>query len=224
MPLRKAAGNMYPFIDFTWCPIKGRCSHACNYCYMNTIQKRFKLEQKPVHLSMRETETNLGEGNFIFVGSSCDMFAEDVPDDWIERVMFHAKKFDNIYLFQTRNLNRVKKFLFPANTCIATTIETDDYHLADSYTSAPSVLARIEEMRELRIKRKIITIEPIMEFNPARFAGILETIKPAQVNIGADTGNNRLPEPSKEKILEFIPELEKFTTVVQKKNLRRLLK
>ena len=33
-----------------------------------------------------------------------------------------------------------------------------------------------------------------------------------------------LIEPPKEKILELIAELEEFTTVVQKKNLRRLLK
>jgi hypothetical protein len=35
---------------------------------------------------------------------------------------------------------------------------------------------------------------------------------------------NGLPEPPKEKILELIAELEKFTKVVQKKNLGRLLK
>ena len=47
--------------------------------------------------------------------------------------------------------------------------------------------------------------------------------KPIQVNIGADSGGNNLPEPSKEKIIELIFELEKFTKVKQKKNLKRLL-
>ena len=49
---------------------------------------------------------------------------------------------------------------------------------------------------------------------------------PVQVNIGADSSpkHNNLPEPSKEKILELIAELGNFTKVVQKKNLKRLLK
>jgi protein gp37 len=50
-------------------------------------------EQKPIHLDEREMKTDLGSGNFIFVGSSCDMFAEDVPQDWIEKIF--DKIFDN---------------------------------------------------------------------------------------------------------------------------------
>jgi hypothetical protein len=38
------------------------------------------------------------------------------------------------------------------------------------------------------------------------------------------TGHNNLPEPPKEKILELIFALEKFTVVKQKSNLKRLLK
>ena len=55
---------------------------------------------------------------------------------------------------------------------------------------------------------------------------MIKTCNPIQVNIGADSSHkrNKLPEPPKEKILELIEELEKFTSVVQKKNLRRLLK
>lgn len=44
-----------------------------------------------------------------------------------------------------------------------------------------------------------------------------------QVNIGADSGKNNLSEPSAEKVRALIDELSKFTKVVQKKNLRRLL-
>jgi hypothetical protein len=39
----------------------------------------------------------------------------------------------------------------------------------------------------------------------------------------ADSGNNHLPEPPKEKVIELISELQKFTTIYQKKNLRRLV-
>ena len=65
-----------------------------------------------------------------------------------------------------------------------------------------------------------------MDFDLPELIEIIQHCKPVQVNIGADASpkRNKLPEPPKEKILELIAELEEFTTVVQKKNLRRLLK
>ena len=56
------------------------------------------------------------------------------------------------------------------------------------------------------------------------FAELIYYTTPNQVNIGADSKRNNLPEPSKEKVLALIAELEKFTVVKQKSNLARLLK
>jgi hypothetical protein len=42
-------------------------------------------------------------------------------------------------------------------------------------------------------------------------------------NIGADSGNNHLPEPSAEKVLALIEELGRFTTIARKRNLGRIL-
>jgi hypothetical protein len=44
------------------------------------------------------------------------------------------------------------------------------------------------------------------------------------VFIGADSKHCKLPEPSEEKILKLINELQKFTRVVIKDNLKRLVK
>ena len=52
---------------------------------------------------------------------------------------------------------------------------------------------------------------------------MLKQCDPIQINIGADTGKNNLPEPSKEKVLQLIEEVQKFTTIHNKKNLKRLL-
>ena len=43
------------------------------------------------------------------------------------------------------------------------------------------------------------------------------------VSIGADSGKNNLPEPPSQKLKALIDELEKFTEVRVKKNLKRLL-
>jgi hypothetical protein len=47
---------------------------------------------------------------------------------------------------------------------------------------------------------KMITVEPILDFDLDQFVRMIKICEPEQVNIGADSGNNRLPEPSPEKI------------------------
>jgi hypothetical protein len=80
-------------------------------------------------------------------------------------------------------------------------------------------LARFDLIRDT-----YITIEPIMDFDLNQFLFYLSFPKPKQINIGADSGNNNLPEPSKEKLLALIDKLKKFTVIDQKHNLTRLLK
>jgi len=67
------AGNMYGFIDATWNPIRGKCEHDCLYCYM----KKWGL--KDLRLDVKDLDTHLGKGNFIFIGSGTDIFAPSVP-------------------------------------------------------------------------------------------------------------------------------------------------
>ena len=67
MVLNKSTGNMYAFVSHTYNPLKGECEHSCLYCFM----KR-KLLLPPLRLELKELKMNLGEGNFIFVGSSTD--------------------------------------------------------------------------------------------------------------------------------------------------------
>ena len=82
---------MYPWVTHTWNPVKGKCPHDCSYCYM----KRFP--QKELRLDEGEFNTDLGEGNTIFVGSSCDMFADGIDGKWILKTVGHCLKFDNTY-------------------------------------------------------------------------------------------------------------------------------
>lgn len=52
---------------------------------------------------------------------------------------------------------------------------------------------------------------------------MLKQCDATQINLGADSGNNHLPEPSKEKVLQLITELKKFTIIHNKSNLKRIL-
>ena len=211
---------MYNFINFTWNAIKGKCMHDCCYCYM----KRFP--QKELWFDEKELKTDLGTGNFIFVGSSTDMFADNVPNEWIRKVLDYCRIFNNTYLFQSKNPERFKEFLdlFPSNSILGTTLETNDKEAIRS--NAPIPWSRAMSMISLNWTRKMVTIEPIADFSDGLIDWI-KMIKPEFVNIGADSNKGRnysFPEPSKEKVLKLAEELGKFTEVRNKRNLSRLLK
>jgi DNA repair photolyase len=224
MSLNKVKGNMYPFADHTWNTIKGICSHDCSYCYT----KRWG-EQKPVRLDEKELNTDLLLGKFIFIGSSCDMFAGDIPAEWIKKTLDRANSFENQYLIQTKNPLRYHQFLDdldPGRFMLCTTMETNRNY-ETIMRKAPLIPERTVAMQRLPRqydKRKMITIEPIMDFDLKDFSYMILCCHPVQVNIGADSGGNHLPEPNTKKIRALIEILERHTTVFKKDNLKRLVK
>lgn len=219
MSMNKSTGNMYSFVNYTWNAIKGACFHDCQYCYMKRWGKL-----NPIRLDRKEFKTDLGSGNFIFVGSSCDMFAEDIPSEWIRETVAHCLKYDNKYLFQSKNPFRMFEFLpFESNkVVVCTTIETNRWY-PEIMHNCPTPQRRAFGLASLPFKR-YVTIEPIMDFDLSELLALIRTIKPDQVNIGADSGNNHLPESSREKVDALIIGLKEFTVVAKKTNLDRLMK
>ena len=216
MALNKSVGNMYEFITHTFNVVKGKCYHDCSYCYM----KRFN-NQKPVRFDERELNTNLGSGNFIFVGSSCDMFAQDIPEEWIKRIFDYCEQFDNKYLFQTKNPKNIRRIL-PTNSNVCVTLESNRmFHSIMGKSPAPT--ERVKEMQLIR-HPLYITIEPIMDFDLKYFIEMINKCYPLQVNIGADSQRSNLPEPSGDQIRMLIEGIKEFTKVNIKPNLKRLLK
>jgi DNA repair photolyase len=215
--MNKQTGNMYPFVKFTWNPIRGECSHDCKYCYMKV------WPQKPIRLDEKALMEDLGHGKTIFVGSSTDMFAEAVPAAWITRVLDRCDLWQNIYLFQTKNPERFLDFSFDSDRVIlAGTIESNIDH---DVSKAPQGWNRAEYLQILSGEgfKVMVSIEPVMDFT-MNFVEWIRDIRPFQVSIGADSKGHKLPEPSPEKVRALIAELETFTAVIQKDNLKRLLK
>lgn len=198
---------------------------ANGFIVHNCFMKRWG-EQKPVRLDYRELDTDLGENNFIFVGSSCDMFDARIPREWIEFTLEKCRQHNNKYFFQSKDTYSMSFFekLMPINSSVCTTIETNRFY-GDVMGNAP-----IPERRALYLSEgfkgfdKYVTIEPIMDFDLEPMVELIKSCSPLQVNLGSDSCNNKLPEPSKNKILDLIGELEKFTKIHNKKNLGRLLK
>lgn len=220
--LNKQKGNMYNWISHTWNPIKGKCPHNCSYCYMKVFP------QRELRLTEKDLNNDLGKGNFIFVGSSTDMFAKAVPREWILKVLKHCKDYpENTYLFQSKNPERFEVFreeLILLNCVLGTTMETDRYPLLNKFSNSIGIIEKSIAMKNMRGFRKMITIEPIMDFDLSPFVSEIKIVNPEWVNIGADSKGHNLPEPSPYKIELLIKELKKFTRVKLKDNLGRLNK
>jgi len=211
---------MYEFITHTWNTVKGACYHDCSYCYM---KRRGRLN--PVRFDQKELKEfdrdmiKYGEGQFIFVGSSCDMFANNILEEWIIDTIKHCDKYDNRYMFQTKNPKNIRRILtYQSHVCV--TLETNR-HYPEIMRNSPKPIERIEQMRLIR-HPLYITIEPIMDFDLDIFVEMLKSCDPIQINIGADSGGNKLPEPDRGKLDELIAEIQKFTTIHNKRNLTKI--
>jgi DNA repair photolyase len=222
LPLNKSTGNMYPFVDYTYNPMKGFCPYNCSYCYTHRWGS-----QKPLHLDEKELRVDLGSGNSIFVCSGCDLFHPDVKEADYARIIAHIRQFqENRYLLHTKNPARVlelahKGYSWPGGSTVCVTVETNRWY--SDMGNAPDPKKRLIDLSHIGDER-MITIEPIMDFDITEFAGALAACWPLkQVNIGADSGRNQLKEPSEEKLRLLIDWLQTHTTVYLKKNLRRLL-
>lgn len=218
MGLNKQKGNMYPWVTHTFNIIKGKCPHDCTYCYMKGYP------QPELHFDESEFNTDLGEGKVIFVGSSCDMWALPISTYQIKKILAFCRLFpNNRYLFQSKACWRFisSQFSLPNNTILGTTIESNrDFR---GISKAPNPWERMVAMTYIEDYPKMVSIEPVMDFDLIILAGWIKAIKPEFVSIGADSKGHHLPEPSADKIAGLIEELKKITEVKVKDNLNRIL-
>jgi protein gp37 len=187
------------------------------------MAQRFKKEQKKLYLDNVEATADLGKFNKIFVCSGCDLFHPDVPDWWIEFIGQQAFDYSmNTYILHTKNPGRAVKFFsdFPIGAILCATIESNIPW--PGISKAPQPFERFEYLKKWSGER-MITVEPILDFDVMTFSEMILSVNPSQVNIGADSGHNKLPEPSREKLEALLDILAPHTRIHLKRNLRRIL-
>lgn len=216
----RSSGNMYSWVTHTWNPVKGRCFHGCSYCFMT---KWKNSHQKDIHIDDAEFMTDLGAGNFIFVGSSVDLWAIDVPDEWILQVLDYCDRFDSRYLFQSKNPDRFLTFAtHPVfhKSVFCTTLETNRWypHVMHNSPKPQFRAAAMVGMKDLGFTT-LITAEPLMDFDFEPMVDLLMACAPSQVNIGKNTSwNCTVPEPTAAKAQALVDALKEKTVVDIKSN------
>ena len=161
--------------------------------------------------------------NFIFVGSSIDMWAEDIPSHWIKMVLDYCDRSANKYLFQSKNPSRILDFItHPVfhHSVVCTTIETNRFY-PEIMRNSPEIEERVRAMEKI-VDLGIdtyVTAEPLMQFDHEEMVSFIRRCSPKLVNIGKESkGRVKLPEPTQEEVQQLIAELKSFANVNVKDN------
>ena len=190
--------------------MKRRKKH-CFDCY--SFKPHFHAER--LDNSLPRTNGN----DFIFC---CDMgdvaFCEP---KWMQQILARIKQLpDRTFLIQSKNPSIFKNYHFPENVLLGTTIETDRDKLYLGISSAPLPSQRYKAMMKLQHPRKIVTIEPILDFDLEILEDWISDIGPETCYVGYDSKKNFLPEPELSKARALMKRL-KETTKVRAKTIRR---
>ena len=120
--------------------------------------------------------------NFIFVGSSIDMWAEDIPSHWIQMVLDYCDRSANKYLFQSKNPSRILDFIaHPVfhHSVVCTTIETNRFY-PEIMRNSPEIEERVRAMEKIANLGidTYVTAEPLMQFDLDKMVEYIKRCKP----------------------------------------------
>jgi len=203
--------------DYSINPVKGLCPMACPYCYARAMYKRFKWNPEiRLDLSVFDPVTFV-EGKRIFVGSTMELFHDDIPDDWRWGIFEYCKvRKQHTFIFLTKQpQNLIKWSPFPEN-----------YWVGVTATNAKMFADACNYLSDIQAKTKYLSIEPLLEWDDdgiqedrIRMAGLGWLIIGQQTPISAKT------QPKIEWIQEIVEAADKAgIPVFLKDNLRPLLK
>lgn len=159
-------GSAIEWTESTWNPITGcsKISPGCKHCYAERMAKRLKAMGVPqyadgfaVTLQEKTLEAPLGwaKPQVIFVNSMSDLFHEDVPLDYIQR-MFDVMRRAHWHTFQilTKRAERLAalnaELSWPVNAWMGVSIESDAYTF------------RADHLRRTGAHLKFLSCEPLL--------------------------------------------------------------
>lgn len=178
--------------ESTWNPVTGcsKISPGCKHCYAEKMALRLRAMGQPNYINGFELTLHEGmisiplswkKPRMIFVNSMGDLFHENVPFDFINKV-FKIMRDAWWHRFQilTKRSSRLKEIDqlidWPDNVWMGVSVENDDYKF------------RIDHLRDTGAKTKFISFEPLLgPLNTLNISGIHWAI------VGGESGPNARP-------------------------------
>lgn len=222
-------GRMYDETK-TWNPFKG-CEFDCTYC-KPSFQAQAKRQKQncldcyhyrphyhPERLQKRPS------AKVVFVCGNADIsFCEpSFTREIIASIKAHNSQKE--YYFQSKQPEYFSQFLteFPSNVTLVTTLETNRDAGYREISKAPVPSVRYEQFKALDWPNKVVTVEPVMDFDLKVFKTWLISLKPLYVWIGYNSRPKqvKLPEPDMLKVKMLQAYLGMANIKVREKDLRK---
>ena len=229
---------MYPDTA-TWNPFVG-CLFDCTYC-----EKSFKRLLKRAGRNIRcrdcynyyphvhpERRFRIPSAPNIFVAGTGDI--SFCPPNYVRGCIFwaimnHKPRKPKTYLFQSKSPSCFKQYLpwfkeHQDKVILLTTLETNRDKGYSDISKAPLPSVRFADFYALDYPRKVVTIEPVMDFDHEQMVRMMLDLKDQgsllYVWFGFDSKNCGLPEPSIEKAQRLVDALKGYGIEVRGKTLR----
>jgi len=215
-----SAGQRNPFVG---------CGHDCIYCedtFKRQTKRRgkkncplcyyFEAHAHPERLKQGLPKTKYMQ--FLFICCNGDIaFCRDT--EYFHKIIsWIQSNRDRTFLLQSKDpktFNRIAAF--PENLILGTTLETNRDALYEGTSKAPRPSQRYRDFLEVKHDLKMVTMEPIIDFDIDVMLSWLENINPCMVWLGYDSRKHHLPEPKLEKVKNLYWELGSrgFTVILK---------
>jgi hypothetical protein len=144
---------------------------------------------------------------------------------WLQAILDKAaSRAGQTFYFQSKNPSCFGGLAISGNIVLVTTLETDidQLYRAEVSKTAPLPSERYKQFYNLSHTRKVVTVEPVMEFTKG-FPYAIRALKPEAVWVGYNTRPARvkLTEPPLYKTLRMIEYLRQAGIEVKEKDLQR---
>ena len=225
--------NMYADAK-TWNPFKG-CLFDCVYC-RPSFQRQSKRQKQlcgdcynyAPHCH-EDRLSKIPSARIIFVCGNGDI--SFCPLDFARKIIDRIKEHNTrsphkTYYFQSKSPVYFKPLLseLPENAILLTTLETNRDSGYHALSKAPVPSERYRQFKSLDYPRKVVTIEPVMDFDPDVFFRWIRELRPEYVWLGLNSKPESvlLSEPSPEKLQDFMAMLAEEGIEIRGKELRGL--
>lgn len=160
------AQSSIEWTDATWNPTTGctKISPGCKHCYAERMSKRLKAMgiekyangfEITLHEDALEIPLTWKKPQIIFVNSMSDLFHEDLPQDFIQKVFSvmrqaHWHQFQVLTKRSRHLLELAPSIDWPANVWMGVSVENANY------------IFRIDHLRQTKAYIKFLSLEPLL--------------------------------------------------------------
>lgn len=194
--------------DKTWNPITGCTKHSagCAHCYAEVMSRRLKAMgvskykngfKLTMHDEVLQEPLQWKKAHNIFVCSMSDLFHEDVPFNFIDKIMLVIEATpQHRYQILTKRVKKMESYFathqVPSNVWLGVTVENSDAKY------------RIDHLRKIPAKIKFLSCEPLLTD-----LGVLNLSGINWVIVGGESGNQARPM-KEEWVLAIQKQVEKY--------------